>query len=129
MCVVRLEKTSGTSQNNCKVHLYTLNDRSKTIWTKKTLLLSLRPPPCSYDGVRVMGFNDKVLLYWFDGENFRFYDLHRKEDFNLVIPPCGTFLKKDRNGGLDYQLRTHVENLLSLKTFVPEGAHQFQAET
>ncbi|RZC55371.1 hypothetical protein C5167_014210 [Papaver somniferum] len=70
LCVARLEETSGTSQNSCKVHLYTLDDRSKSIWTKMTLPLSLLPPPCSYDGFHVMGFNDKVLLYWFDGETF-----------------------------------------------------------
>ncbi|XP_026438304.1 uncharacterized protein LOC113336839 [Papaver somniferum] len=130
LCVARLEKTSGTSQNNCKVHLYTLDDRSKSIWTKKTLLLSLRPPPCSYDSFHVMGFNDKVLLYWFDGGNFHFYDLHREKDFKVVRFSCGTVFEKDPNCGLfDYQLCTHVENCLSLKTFVPEGAHQFRAET
>lgn len=122
LCVARLEKTSGTSQNNCKVHLYALSDRSKSMWTKKTLLLSLCPLPCSVDGVRVMGFSDKVLLYWFDGEHFHFYDLHRGQDFK-------DFKTKYHNGGLfDFQLCTHVENPLSLKTFVPQRAHRFHAD-
>ncbi|KAI3870455.1 hypothetical protein MKW92_017918 [Papaver armeniacum] len=70
LCVAHLEKTSGTSQNNCKVHFYTLNDISRSIWTKKTLLLSLCRPPCSGEGVELWASMVRFYFTGSTGETF-----------------------------------------------------------
>lgn len=92
---------------------------------------------------RILSFYDQLLLYWFDGEYLLLYNLQLK---HLKMVKCAsssnkqvrdifvTKMKKGIRPGrcigdddnfippyMDYQLHAQAENILSLKTFIPEG--------
>ncbi|XP_026386885.1 uncharacterized protein LOC113282154 [Papaver somniferum] len=87
---------------------------------------------------RILAFSDQVLLYWFNGERLICYNLQEK---HLKVIECSrpypgifqTKMNEHLNRGIgdddnfdcpsmDYQLHAQVENILSLKTFIPKGA-------
>ncbi|XP_026405750.1 uncharacterized protein LOC113301217 isoform X1 [Papaver somniferum] len=88
---------------------------------------------------RMLSFSDQVILYWFNGTYLVFYNLQMKH-FEVVnccneenravfevkmkgIPGRRRIGEDDRIycPYMDYQLHAQVENILSLKTFIPEG--------
>ncbi|XP_026389508.1 uncharacterized protein LOC113284292 [Papaver somniferum] len=91
---------------------------------------------------RIMSFSDQVLLYWFDRKCLKFYNL-QTERLEVVRSSCSSnwigrfnfeakmkrFPPERGVGGddksycpyMEYQLHTQVENIRSLKTFIPAG--------
>ncbi|XP_026441898.1 uncharacterized protein LOC113341085 [Papaver somniferum] len=106
---------------------------------------SLPTPLCCYfdtsaatPPTRILTSSDQVLLYWFNGERLILYNLQEK---HLKVVECSlsyssvfqTKMNEDlerRIGdgdnifcpSMDYQLRSQVENIVSLKTLIPKEA-------
>ncbi|XP_026403429.1 uncharacterized protein LOC113298808 [Papaver somniferum] len=105
----------------------------------------LPAPLCSYfdtgavtPPTRLLTLSDQVLLYWFNGECLILYNLLEKylkvvkcshsypevfrAQMNETLARC---IGDDNNiycPYTDYQLHAQVENLVSMKTFIPKGA-------
>ncbi|OVA12877.1 F-box domain [Macleaya cordata] len=114
LCFVSLEEFQSP---NCKVHMFILEDRIEQRWIKETLFA---PFLCEHN-TNIGCFSDQVLLYWFYGDRFLFYNLHTKVSNVLQFPDL--FLNKrhinalSRSRRLDFHLYSYVPNSLSLRTF------------
>lgn len=130
----------------CKVHLYILKDKGKQVWIPsktfdvrvqdqgllKSLLscysgaISTTSPPA-----RMSTVSDQVLLYWFNGEYLLFYNLetrhlevvkgspYHRHIFQSKIAAIGSD-DSTHHPCMDCLLQAQVENIVSLKTFIPD---------
>ncbi|XP_026433658.1 uncharacterized protein LOC113331114 [Papaver somniferum] len=90
----------------------------------------------------ILTLSDQVLLYWFNGECLILYNLLEKylkvvkcsHSYPGIFPTkmntkLGRCIGDDNNiycPYMDYQLHAQVENLVSMKTFIPKGAKTSQ---
>ncbi|RZC73016.1 hypothetical protein C5167_048496 [Papaver somniferum] len=92
---------------------------------------------------RMCSFSDQVMLYWFDGGCLIFYNLRmnhhnvakganpctgrdRRDIFKAKLKGMATDPGSDGDDVphcpcIDYQLHAQVENIISVKTFIPKG--------
>ncbi|RZC79624.1 hypothetical protein C5167_042199 [Papaver somniferum] len=128
----------------CKVHMYILKDKVKQVWIKEeTFDVQIKCPEdllpgafCCFFGTsttvttpptRVLGFSDQVILSWFTGDDLLLYNLRTKDlDVVMVARYGSRLIPSGRHDiyprDMDYQLRSQVDNMVSLRTFIPEGA-------
>ena len=111
-----------TKDDGVQLILYSLNDHRHLnvvhSWTRLGYYIHLpKRPPNIYTSTRIVAFDKQIYLRWITTDG----------DLNLYNVNSKVLIQKKLSGLNSMQgflLMNHVENLLSLKTFVPPSASE-----
>ncbi|KAI3853057.1 hypothetical protein MKX03_033080 [Papaver bracteatum] len=137
------------------VRMYVLKDTVEQVWTEEELFeVNFRDNEFNHlpdafrcscleeidrftPPTRILSFSDQLVFYWFDGKNLVYFNFHMNNDelMEVNVPSSPVEIRDILNAKLkgispcpyvDYHLHAKVLNIISLKTFIPQGGRKFE---